>query len=88
MEKAYRTKAKKDSGGMLGTGVDWNADDILLGTSYRGSVTEDYRRGLEALYSHSHSRSLPMATGYSQGLLANAFISAKCMLLKDLLDDL
>lgn len=73
---------------MLGTGVDRNADDILLGTSYRGSVTEDHRRGLEALYSHSHSCGLPMATGCSQGLLVNAFISAKCMALKALLDDL
>lgn len=73
---------------MLGTGVDWNADDILLGTSYRGSVTGDHRRGLEALCFHSHSFSLPMAKGCLQGLLANAFISAKCTALKVFLDDL
>lgn len=72
MKKSIKDKGK-DSGGMLGTGVDWNADDILLGTSYHGSVTEDHRRSLEA--SHSHSSSLPMATGYSQGLLDNAFFS-------------
>lgn len=73
---------------MLSTGVGWNADDILLDTSYRGSVTEGHRRGLEALCFHSHSCSLPMATGCSQGLLANSFFGVKCIALKALLDDL
>lgn len=72
---------------MLGTGVDWNADDILLGTLPWECDRRPQERPRGIVFSLSLLQP-PHGHRLLTRLLANAFISAKCMALKALLDDL